>query len=102
MNKLEQIIKGIEEEKKFVVENYFMSEERPSFTEYKQAQAQMFAFDTALTVIAKLTNDDNEVIEEDEAIMEQHVSELEEIEKLKQIFIDKGLVAAITYAVTSE
>lgn len=34
--------------------------------------------------------------------MEQHVSELEEIEKLKQIFIDKGLVAAITYAVTSE
>ncbi|MGL5383701.1 MAG: hypothetical protein ACRC17_05950 [Culicoidibacterales bacterium] len=67
MNKLEKIINGIEEEKKFVLENYFFSEERPSFTEYKQAQAQMFAFDTALLVIAKLTSEeDDEVITEDE------------------------------------
>lgn len=87
MNKLEKIIAGIESEKKFVMENYFMSEERPGFTEYKQAQAQMFAFDTALTVIAKLTNDDNEVIEEDDEIIEEQQAELnEQAEALKQFF----------------
>lgn len=79
MNKLEKIIAGIESEKKFVMENYFMSEERPGFTEYKQAQAQMFAFDTALTVIAKLTSEeDDEVITEDDEIIEEQQVELNE------------------------
>ncbi|MGL4522612.1 MAG: hypothetical protein ACRCWQ_08705 [Bacilli bacterium] len=88
MNKLEQIINGIEEEKKFVMENYFMSEERPGFTEYKQVQAQMFAFDTALTVIAKLTNEEDvEAIEEDDEIIEEQQAELnEQAEALKQFF----------------
>ncbi|MGL6056814.1 MAG: hypothetical protein ACRC17_00670 [Culicoidibacterales bacterium] len=77
-NKLEEIINAIESEKKFVMENYFMSENQPTCVEYKQVQAQMFAFDTALTVIAKKTNTDYEAITEDEAIMEQQQAELNE------------------------
>ncbi|MGL4521257.1 MAG: hypothetical protein ACRCWQ_01675 [Bacilli bacterium] len=87
MNKLEQIIKGIEEEKKFVMENFFMSESSPTFTQFRETKFQVAAFDTALTVIAKLINNNNEVIEEDGEIIEEQQAKLsEEAEALKQFF----------------